>query len=188
MLLDETPEARSLEPPGRHADLAPWPGAPRAVHGASARGAFSRRPLLRGFRQGNSVASLLADRTFTAANDFDPDYDPWQDIRGTRYERHWSSFVDVNNSRRAALVRQQIDQEEDDRRTLAAGGWSGTFASVAAGFLDPTILLPAGGAVRAARGGFSVARSALMTGTAVGAGTAVQEALLQTSQETRELR
>ena len=138
------------------------------------------------FRQDNIIGSLLA-RKFTDTNEPEPGFNAWESIRGTKYERHWQSFVEVNNSRRALALRAQIDMEEEDRKTLDAAGWMGTFAQMGAGVLDPTVLLPGGGAVRTAKGGFDVVRSALLGGAAIGAGVAAQEGILQATQETRPL-
>ncbi len=137
------------------------------------------------FRQNNTVASIFSRQTIGVSNETEDGFNAWDSIKGTKYEPYWSSFVDSNNSRHADAVKRQIDMEAEDKRTLDASGWAGTLASIGAGVADWPTLLPGGGAVRATKGGFSVARSALAVGLAGGAGAAVSEGVLQASQDTR---
>lgn len=139
------------------------------------------------FRQSNIVGSLLSNETLGVDNTPEEGYNPWEDIAGTKYEAQWESFVNANNRRFAAALKQQIDMEEDDRRTLDAAGWVGVVAGLGAGVADPTILLPGGALVKVGRGGYAVGRSALSIGAAAGAGVAAQELALQATQETRSL-
>lgn len=121
-------------------------------------------------------------------NKTDPAYSAWNEIKGTPYEDHWESFVNSNNARYTAFLKTQIDKEEDDRRTLAAAGWQGTAASIVAGIADPTILIPVGGEVAlAGKGVWKVGRGAVVGARAAGTGVAIQEGILQSTQETRTL-
>lgn len=139
------------------------------------------------FRQDNTVGSTLAyDGPSDAAKaERDPSFDAWKDISGTKYEQHWSRFYDVFNKAASDQMKLQIDKEETDRSTLDAAGPFGWLASLGAGIVDPTILLPGGELVRAGRTGFSLGKSALRVGLAAGAGAAVAEAGLQATQEIR---
>ena len=142
------------------------------------------------FRQDNtlvSTAQFLQDITGWG-DDYDRNYSAWNEIKGTPYEDHWSAFTASNSAAETAMLRERIDRENDDRRTLAAAGLGGTFASMAAGIIDPTVLIPVGGELRvAANGGFSVSRSALSAARAGLIGSAATEAILQGTQETRPL-
>lgn len=124
--------------------------------------------------------------TIGTPNEVDPSYNPWEDIKGTPYEEHWSSFAGSNNRRFTEVLKARIDREEENRRTVAAAGGWGTVASIAASVIDPTILIPIGGEVAAAgKGAYAIGRSAVRVGIAAGAATAVQEGVLQATQETR---
>lgn len=123
--------------------------------------------------------------TIGTPNEVDPSYNPWEDIKGTPYEEHWSSFAGSNNRRFTDLLKERIDREEENRRTVAAAGGTGTVASIAAAILDPTLLIPIGGEVAAAGKGAYALRSAVRVGAVAGAATAVQEGVLQATQETR---
>lgn len=137
-------------------------------------------------RQVNVIGSFMANRTMGVDNNPEDGFNPWDAIKGDeRYERYWELFARANNPRYAAALKLQIDMEEQDRRTLDAAGIPGVIAGLAAGILDPTILLPGGQIVKGGRLGYSVSRSALSVGAAAGAGVAVQEAFLQGSQELR---
>lgn len=139
------------------------------------------------FRQDNTVGSTLAYDGPSDADkaERDPSFDAWKDIAGTKYEPHWQRFYDVFNKAASDQMKLQIDKEETDRSTLDAAGPFGWLASLGAGIVDPTILLPGGELVRAGRVGFSLGRSALRVGLAAGAGAAVAEAGLQATQEIR---
>jgi len=116
----------------------------------------------------------------------DPDYDPWADIQGTPYEEYWSAFADSANAGMTAMLKNQIDDEREGNQILSAAGGFGFAASVAAGIVDPTILIPVGGELKlAATGGRAIVRSAGSVALAGGAGTAISEGLLQGSQVTR---
>lgn len=96
-------------------------------------------------------------------------------------------FERVFNADAARTVKAQIDMEERDRHTLAAGGWTGIGLSFGMNLVDPTILLPGGALVKGTRAGYRAGRSALSVGTAAGVATGIQEAGLQATQEARTL-
>lgn len=133
------------------------------------------------FRVDNTLGSYLAqeDDPDTAAV---PGYDAFSDIAG--YEEFAAAFVDSRSPADTLRVKRQIDREQKDRQTIAAGGGWGVFASILAGTLDPlflpAMLIPGGQFAR----GASVTRSAALAG---GAGAAATEAALHATQETRTL-
>lgn len=140
------------------------------------------------FRTENTIGSWI-DREvngFGITNEVDEKYSPWADIKGTPYEDHWSSFVSSNNPRYTQFLKKQIDEENENRRTLAAGGWGGTVAGMIAGTIDPTLLIPVGGEVAlAGKGVWRLGKAAAGGAVAGGVGTAIQEGALQATQETR---
>lgn len=162
--------------------------APPPVQGPPAPGPTFGQQLTSAFRQNNMIVSALANRVNPTRDDIDPDFDLWNYVKGTEREQHWRRYVDAGafNQERATGVDQQLAMEDEDKKILAAMPWyQSLMLGVAAGVTDPTVLLPGGGAIRAAKGGYSVVRSALMTGTAASAAIAVQEGALQQSQLTR---
>lgn len=139
------------------------------------------------FRQDNTVGSMLG---YSGPGEVDkatvdPNYDAWKDIQGTKYEAHWPSFYDVFNRSAATQMKNQIDREEADRSTLAAGGWFGLLSDLGASVFDPANLLPGGELVRGAKVGYSIGRSALRVGLAAGVSASAAEAVLQSTQEIR---
>lgn len=142
------------------------------------------------FKSENTVGSWIR-REYNGwgiSNEADPNYSAWNDIKGTPYEDHWSSFVKSNNPRYTQFLKTQIDKEEEDRRTLAAAGWGGTAAGMVAGLVDPTLLIPVGGEVAlAGKGAWRLGRGALTGARIAGTSVAIQEGLLQSTQETRTL-
>lgn len=143
------------------------------------------------FRTENMIGSAIADETNGVNNAVEQGYNPWNDIVGTKYEDHWKSFTRSNNRRYTDMLKRQIDREEDDRRTLAAAGTLGTVSAIAAGILDPTILIPVGGEVaavgKAGGSAWKVGRGAAAGARAAAVGTTAQEIALQSTQETRTL-
>lgn len=143
------------------------------------------------FRTENMIGSAISSETNGVNNAVEQGYNPWNDIVGTKYEDHWKSFTRSNNRQYTEALKRQIDREEDDRRTMAAAGTLGTVSAIAAGILDPTILIPVGGEVAAAgkAGGsvWRVGRGAAAGARAAAVGTTAQEIALQSTQETRTL-
>lgn len=141
------------------------------------------------FRTENMIGSAIVSETRGLDNSVEQGYSPWQDIVGTKYEDHWKSFTRSNNRQYSEALKRQIDREEDDRRTISAAGTLGVVSAMAAGVLDPTILIPVGGEVAAAgkAGGaaWKVGRGAAAGARAAAIGTTAQELALQGTQETR---
>jgi len=142
------------------------------------------------YRNGNMVGSTFTQvRNNMAAGDVvtpDPDYNVYQDPEMKPYlDEDPTIGEDIFNRAAAGARRAQIDQEKKDKQTLAASGWTGTGLTAFAGFTDLPTLLPGGSLVRSGRVGYSVLRSAAAKGVADGVGTALQEAWLHATQETR---
>jgi hypothetical protein len=137
------------------------------------------------FRQDNPLTNVVraAIRPTFAP---EPDHNPMDVIRGTRYGRdHSDKFLDSQSTAETNAIVRRIDEEEADRRILDAAGFPGFVAQVAAGVIDPTIAFPAGQIAKAAKGGYSVVRSMTSVGAAAALQTGAQEAVLQAIQETR---
>jgi hypothetical protein len=95
------------------------------------------------FRQDNLITNLVNSE---AINDQPDGTNVWDEIKGSKYEPLWDSFVDVRNKPALEARKRKIDQEEDDRKTLSAAPWYQAMpAQLAAGVLDPTILMPRAG-------------------------------------------
>ncbi len=118
----------------------------------------------------------------------DPDYNPQSLIAGTKFESLYGDRFTGDRSEAETRWRMgKIETEERQRAILAAGGWEGWLAGVTAGVLDPTTLIPIGGWIGVAgKTGRVLIRGA--EGALVTAGSvAVQEGVLQGTQETRPL-
>jgi hypothetical protein len=145
----------------------------------------SRSVFAAAFRQDNTVASMLSRKDLGVDNDDDGQFDPVEYVRSNNLQGYEDSFIGVLNARRADAVKAQIEMEQRDRETLAASGWAGTFAQIAAGVFDAPTLIPGTVAVRGAKGGWSIGRSMLLGGVSAGATQAATEGFLQATQETR---
>jgi hypothetical protein len=137
------------------------------------------------FRDTNPVVNLyqmLRSETFPP----DPAHNPLSVIRGTPYEeRHLDNFLSSQSEGETRSIMRKIDEEDSDRRVLDEAGAAGTVAQLAAGLIDPTLLLPAGTIYRGVKGGYSIARSAASVGIAAGLQSTASELALQAGQETR---
>jgi len=139
-----------------------------------------------GFRQENTVANIA--RVLRDYQSFEPekDYDPVEHLRGTPYEgNHLDRFVTSRSAAETEHIMRRIDQENENRETLAASGFAGVVSSIAGGLIDPTIVLPGGALYRTARGGVSIGRTAMSVGGAGAAAAGVAEGVLGMTQETR---
>jgi len=140
------------------------------------------------FRQDNSIASFLTEKSL-GDNAIDPDYNFQDGVVGTKYEAYINKFASetFNKNQQAALM-SQIDQEEDDKNTLRAAGWTGTLAELTAGAFDPVNFIPVGGELyRGARVAETIGKSALRFAGAGALGAGASELALQSTQQTRPL-
>lgn len=140
------------------------------------------------FRQENLLGSAYSSNAAWSKiggnfDAIDREYNVFDDLKG--YEDHADAFEHVFNRTAAAAVKADIDREKRDRATLAASGWTGFGMTAAASILDPTFLIPSGALVKSGRAGIAIGRSAASIGAAAGGSTALQEAVLQATQELR---
>lgn len=155
----------------------PAPESPMAPSPAQTLGA--------GFRHDNTITSAFG-ALWRESHKPDPDHNPLDIIQGTPYEQqHLDAFLGSQSESETRDIMAQIDAEDRDRQTLEAAGAPGFIAQALAGILDPMLLLPVGTVVKAARGGYSVGRSMANVGAAGAGQVAVQEGILQATQETR---
>lgn len=130
---------------------------------------------------------LSQERNFAPQPGYSPFDDP--DLAKTTYiDNYGDRFIGVRSKAEANALRGRIDTELARARLIESAGAWGTVASMAAGVLAPSSLLPGGAVVRAGRIGERVGRSAVSVGLAAAGGTAVQEVALQSAQETRTLQ
>ncbi|WP_164096871.1 hypothetical protein [Serratia marcescens] len=131
------------------------------------------------FRQNNVLAGM-----FQPTKQFEPveGYNPYADkteLQG--YEQWATAFSDANSPQETAWIKQQIDDENEDRRVLSEAGGVGTLASIAAGAVDPVTV--ASMFIPGAQGG---ALARIGSQVAIGAaGTALSEVALNNQQVTR---
>ncbi len=85
-------------------------------------------------------------------------YDPFDGIEGTIFEDFPEALVTVDTPDQKVRAELGLREELDRRERLLAAGPLGFAAMMAAGFLDPLILLPVGGQIKAARGMIAVSR------------------------------
>lgn len=140
------------------------------------------------FRQDNTVGALFSAEDRDSPVYKEPGFNPWDAIKGTKYESQWSSFADVRNTRASDDRKRQIDQEIEDKKTLAATPWYQRVPSeLVAGGLDLPSLLPGGAFVKGVSSGVAIAKTAGSVALAAGVSSAAQEAALQNIQSTREI-
>lgn len=141
-------------------------------------------------RSDNPISSAITkfqDMAGVSNDLLDPNYSPWQDVAGTKYEQYWkNTFAYSNNPQYTQALKRSIDRQENDRRTVDAGGAAGVISGIVAGTIDPTMLLPVGGEVKlVGKGVWTISKAALAGARAGGVGTALYEGALQSSQDIR---
>jgi len=140
------------------------------------------------FRQENMIGSWLAEPVGLPDTKDDPDYDAYS--RFTEDERNDEAFVMsgmyADNDSELDVLRSQFARERKDRDTIARGGATSVILGLPVAVAEPISFLTIGGAVaNTYRAGKSILSSAAVTGSIVGAETAVQEAALHSTQLTR---
>lgn len=147
------------------------------------------------WRRENTVGSLLANLdTFGKFYEDQEGYDQFEGNEGTIFERYPNALVGIGSPEEKEDARQRLLREEQDLQTIHESGAFGWLGAIAMGFFDPIILVPFGGAARAARLGKTAGalaklpaplRGGVHTARAATAGAAVTEAILQSEQDTR---
>lgn len=115
----------------------------------------------------------------------DLDFDAITPLRGTVYAPYAKEFIYADNEDESQRVKDRIDKELDMRQTLSESGWVGTVSSMAAGVIDPTILIPGTMAIKGVKLGLSATKGAVAGATLTTAAVGVQEAGLHATQHTR---
>jgi len=137
------------------------------------------------FRQENEIVSALI-RQYSWDNLPERGFNLVDELKRRGQEDLFDKLVWVNNGKQLDIALGNLAKEREDRRLIDMAPWWQTIPmGVFAGALSPTMLLPGGGVVRSAKGGYSMLRSAAVVGSLAGAGIAVQEGMLHASQEDR---
>jgi len=141
------------------------------------------------FHLNNPIASTFADQgpTFDEASQAEPNFDIKKQLVGTKYEPFLDQAWHIMNTPALVKWQRQVDRETADREVMDASGLTGTGLGMVASVLDPSIFLPGGALVKGAKG-YSVLKSALLTGTAGAGAMTLQEAALQSTQEIRPIQ
>lgn len=83
----------------------------------------------------------------------DPNFDLTEAARDDElYLNHFKELSAAKSQEEYEWIRGRIAQEEQDRKTLAAGGWAGFAAAATAGMLSPTMLIPGFGPAKGLKG------------------------------------
>lgn len=105
----------------------------------------------------------------------------FEDHVPTGYEQYADMFAFTNSAEEAKKVQTFVDQRLEQQDLIRRNGITGIAASMAAGVLDPTILVPGAAAAKGAVGA-RILKGALAGSAVAGAGIGLQEASLQSSQ------
>ena len=117
----------------------------------------------------------LANREDVAA---DPAYDPFSDIKGTRYEADPMRFAFSRSEKETAAIISEWEEDEQARSVLAKSGWTGTVAGVGMGLVDPTVFFPIAKVFSGAARGASALRIGADVAITGGASAAIGEAVM----------
>jgi hypothetical protein len=150
-----------------------------------------RETLKAAFQSGNMIGSALSSQTlteqfFTTKDSPEQTDDQILDFVAARdLTPYLPRFQGVTNLAQLTARANDIEREIQNQNILAGAGLSGTVAQLAAGIIDLSSLIPVGEALRIGRAGAGLL-TRVGEGAAAGAGyTALSEAGLQASQQTR---
>jgi hypothetical protein len=138
----------------------------------------------------NSLLSDVASKTMTqiTGQEVDNNYDLFEDPRwqDPKYTKHIDRAIGIESRFDADTFFRNVDMEDENRATMAAGGVEGVAASFATGLLDPFMFIPIGGAAyKTYREGGNILKGAARTGLMTGAATSAEEVMMHSLQETR---
>ena len=151
----------------------------------------------------NPVVSALSDAKMVMGNAqyyrVDPASDPFKrmdeviasendELLKRRYKDAMLNGVldNVYNDQAFEATISNIQREHRNEQVISASSWPQYLTGVAASIVtDPTNFIPGGAFVRGGKVGYSTAKSAMSVGLAAGAASALSEAALQSTQETR---
>lgn len=138
------------------------------------------------FRRNNEIAALAASNSSWTLNDAEPDFNPWDKIKGTPDEANFARLATARNERMFNSIKSDIARETEDRKLLdSQPWWMGLVTEGTAGILSPTSLIPGGSFVKGAKGGIAVVKAGLEVGAANAVSAAVQEGALHSIEQTR---
>ncbi len=128
----------------------------------------------------DTSSNLIATTVKELTGQYQPyRYDPGDDVNfnpsehvPAGYEDYADEFAHASNKYEVEQITNDIKFKSNEYEAIKNGGWSAWFMQMGLGAADPTLALPAVGAVRglatAARVGKGVATGAALTATAVG--------------------
>lgn len=141
------------------------------------------------FRVNNVIVSAIQSKRFGSsevAGDFDPNFNPWDSIKGTPDEEDWPRYVDARNAGDLENIRADVASERQAQDVINRSGLlSNLVTGGLAGVADPLIFAPGMVPVRGAKLGLSALKTALTTGALSMGVAGTQEALLHATQQTR---
>ena len=138
------------------------------------------------FRRNNEIAALASSQSAWIGNEPDPEFNPWNKIKGTPDEVNFRQLSEARNEKKFEAIRTDIARENADRKLLdSQPWWMGLATEGVAGILSPTSLMPGGAFVKGAKGGIAVIKAGASVGAATAASAAVQEGMLHSVEQTR---
>ncbi|MGL4490514.1 MAG: hypothetical protein ACRCU5_13840 [Rhizobiaceae bacterium] len=105
----------------------------------------------------------------------DPDHNPYDMIKGTKYESDPARFAYARNEQETRAIMSEWDADDDAQEVLARSGTSGVVAAVGMGLIDPTIFLPVAKVFTGVKQGYSALRISGDVALSAGATAAVGE-------------
>jgi hypothetical protein len=137
------------------------------------------------FRLHNPITSIVVDETTGVSNEPDPEFDLQSSLTGTEFEDVPDLFLDTHNQKYFDARVAQIRKEMKDRETLEHAGVMGFATTMGASLFSPENLIPASMVARTGKLGYSTLKSGAKVASVAAGSTALAEAALQMSQQTR---
>jgi len=136
----------------------------------------------------NSIGAYVGNDLPERTAPIDTDFDPIALIPAGLEEAGGSRYIMANTADEVDAVTRQVRKELGARQRNSEAGILGMVANMVIGGIDPIAFIPVGGVLyKTYRGGGSILRGALATGTAAAASMSVQEAAIHHNQVTRTL-
>jgi len=141
-------------------------------------------------RQENVVSSFFANKPYKewfSQQEIDNDFDVVKAAEDRGLDNYLVNFAEAFNENEFNRIANNIDRELYDREVLSSAGWGGFASQIIAGAADPINFVPIGGAAVKGIKAKGFLQASIKTAAIAAPSIALQESLLNTTQETRTL-
>lgn len=107
----------------------------------------------------------------------DPNYNPLDDVRGTKYEGNLDDFIGSRSRAETQVIMREKDTKDRDMAFLGKAGWAGAVAMMGMGIADPTIAMPIFDGFGIAKGAMGILKASASLAATSAAQAGIQQSV-----------